>query len=373
MENELPENIILDVLSRLPVKTIIRFKCVCKKWRDLVSDPYFVHLHHSRSRPCLIFQECIYGDAIVELLEVEHEVDYHSLTLNHVKTLDLSAVRTHTPYWIIQVGSVNGLICLRRKRDATYIFNPVLQEYMIIHQPSDRFLTNGFGVSMAGEYKVIRIRGWRKSKYLENRVTLELEVYTLGKVQWRSLGQTPYNINYTRKLDPGVSVNSHVYWIADAQIYDFDLDTETFVLVPSPPGPQDDQESKQMLGVLKGSLSLFSWCSLGGFEVWVMKESWYKAIAIQENINPVLKTPKWKPLFLIDGSKGTSILILSADKLDRENLVAYCLNTNKFLDLNLPGNCFARMTTYRPSLVKLQNFGSERVHSFYSNDRPLCE
>ncbi|PWA83992.1 F-box domain-containing protein [Artemisia annua] len=46
---DLPGNVIADILTRLPVKTIIHCKCVCKKWREYVSDSYFVNLHLSRS------------------------------------------------------------------------------------------------------------------------------------------------------------------------------------------------------------------------------------------------------------------------------------------------------------------------------------
>ncbi|KAL9995329.1 putative F-box domain-containing protein [Helianthus debilis subsp. tardiflorus] len=165
----LPENVILEVCSRLPVKKITRFKCVCKKWRDLVSDTYFADLHLSRSPPCLMFHQYVYPGPILELVEVDHEVDYHRLTLDHVKSrnLHLISVRFHFPK--IQVGSVSGLICLRSHRfDVTYIFNPVVEEYVILPQPPHSediwSLSYGFGVSMAGEYKVISLRcGWTES------------------------------------------------------------------------------------------------------------------------------------------------------------------------------------------------------------------
>ncbi|XP_023741658.1 F-box protein At3g07870-like, partial [Lactuca sativa] len=40
----------INILSRLPVKTIIHCKCVCKKWLNIVLDTYFAHLQPSRSR-----------------------------------------------------------------------------------------------------------------------------------------------------------------------------------------------------------------------------------------------------------------------------------------------------------------------------------
>ncbi|PWA90771.1 F-box associated domain, type 1 [Artemisia annua] len=40
---DLPESVMFDILSRLPVKTIIHCKCICKKWRNIVSDTHFVN------------------------------------------------------------------------------------------------------------------------------------------------------------------------------------------------------------------------------------------------------------------------------------------------------------------------------------------
>lgn len=47
--------IVSDILSRLPVKSIVRFKCVCKHWRFLIEeDSYFIDLHLNRSKISLI-------------------------------------------------------------------------------------------------------------------------------------------------------------------------------------------------------------------------------------------------------------------------------------------------------------------------------
>ncbi|KAI3755614.1 hypothetical protein L1987_55418 [Smallanthus sonchifolius] len=342
MEDVLTENIMFDVLSRLPFKTLIYCKCVCKKWRDLVSDLYFVHLHHSKSPQCLL----IHQYRVIEWVDIEQEVDHQRLTLNHVKSLNLNFCKGSFGYPRIQVGSVNGLICVCHPYYAPYIFNPVVGEYMFIPKPRSNLvsLSYGFGVSTAGEYKVIRI--------CCNTISIEIEVYTLGTWKWRHLRQAPCNLESIRH---GLFLNGHVYWIAKGQIYDFDLNTETFELFPSPPG--DNEESKQVLGVLKGRLSRFSWSSLG-LTVWVMKECWCKAIAmIQENINPFLKSQECGPMCLIDdGLKGVGILIIRM----ADEVVAYCLNMNMILHLNF--SCLLNtIMTYRPSFLKLENVGSEYV------------
>lgn len=40
-----PGEMILEILARLPVKSLLRGKAVCKLWHKLVSDEYLVHLY----------------------------------------------------------------------------------------------------------------------------------------------------------------------------------------------------------------------------------------------------------------------------------------------------------------------------------------
>ncbi|XP_028074694.1 acyl carrier protein 1, chloroplastic-like [Camellia sinensis] len=47
----LPMDIIFDILNRLRVKSLLRFRCVCKTFRQLISNPTFIssHLLHHRT------------------------------------------------------------------------------------------------------------------------------------------------------------------------------------------------------------------------------------------------------------------------------------------------------------------------------------
>ena len=35
----LPDDPLVEILSRVPAKSVCRFKCVSKAWRDLIADP----------------------------------------------------------------------------------------------------------------------------------------------------------------------------------------------------------------------------------------------------------------------------------------------------------------------------------------------
>ena len=45
----LPEELIVEILSWVPVKPLMRFKCVSKTWNSLIFHPTFVKLHLQRS------------------------------------------------------------------------------------------------------------------------------------------------------------------------------------------------------------------------------------------------------------------------------------------------------------------------------------
>ncbi|KAJ9551936.1 hypothetical protein OSB04_015981 [Centaurea solstitialis] len=254
MEN-LPEQVMVDILSRLPVKTIIHCKCVCKKWHNLVNDSYFINLHLSRSPAGFMapHDPHISGGAtlkmgrIMKWVEIEDELDHHSLqpALNFDVNGFLGA--PFPPTVLIPLGSVNGLICILHRGvnvnvDHIYICNPITREFLALPRQQnykDADLIYKFGVNSLsavpgggraghtpwaqkywgpkitylysrGPFIYISPRAQKMSGTGLNSLTgeykllgilqmgpparqspLQVIVYTLGTSQWRSLGQAP--------------------------------------------------------------------------------------------------------------------------------------------------------------------------------------
>ena len=44
-DDDLPDEIVLDILSKLPVKSLLRFRCVCKPWYSSIANPKFISTH----------------------------------------------------------------------------------------------------------------------------------------------------------------------------------------------------------------------------------------------------------------------------------------------------------------------------------------
>ncbi|KAJ9551939.1 hypothetical protein OSB04_015984 [Centaurea solstitialis] len=376
------EEVMVDILSRLPVKTIIHCKCVCKKWRNLVNSSYFINLHFSRSPEGFMFHHDPLDDdtfGILKWVEIEDGLDHHSLHLEPVVNFDLDGcLAAHVPPLELKpVRSVNGLIFISQHFVSNnYICNPITREYLTLPKVENykesygHILLYNFGVnSVTGEYKVLRLFRGDLPPYppilgIPSLSPFDARIYTLGTSQWRSLGQVPYRIGGFREA----FLNSYFHWRVDGQdapesICTFDLDKETFQLFPSPPTqPGAIQESTGNLGVLKGCL-----CRLDTYDfqltMWVMKqygikESWHKELVITEAICDSLDW-EWKnDMFVFGGLQDGTILVVVGFKM-----LAYCPKTKTFEDLSLLDNWYV-VISHRPSFIKLKDIDSERVHTF---------
>ncbi|KAJ9551536.1 hypothetical protein OSB04_015581 [Centaurea solstitialis] len=383
----LPVELTMDILSRLPVKTIIHCKLVCNKWRNLISDSSFVDLHLSGSRATslIIHQNVNYkceasiDPGMLKWVEIEDKVDHHGLHYDSLVNLDLSLsmVPIFQSSRISLKGSVNGLICLRqysRRHNNTCIYNPVTREVLTLPTSpqypkhiSFTIIAYGFGVSsLTGEYKVVRaLNRIIRLNGDKSKMVSEAEVYTFGTGQWRNLGRLPYCIY---ESDVGAVLNDHCHWIlslaenhAPEKIITFDLSTEMFQLFPSPPIEEEEGNCIQHLAVLKGCLCN----SVAGdlnFTIWVMKEygiknSWHKEVVILEAIS---KWPEWLSIdyiYLIEGLKD--VTILSVDGMSG-SLFAFHPRNNAIEKIET-FDWLEGWLAYRPSFLKLQNFVSERA------------
>lgn len=231
--SHLPSEIMLDILSRLPVRTIMSCKCVCKPWLELLKTREFVNSHLSKLVPALTFVKG--GEQpkpyeIIEFADDDVDDDYRWDT---VLSLDLPP---HDRLLSIANGFL--LLCPRDGiRGDLLICNPMTREYIKLPPASalcgSIFQASGFGVSKtSGQYKAVRVLG------INAHNALECQVYTIGTGSWRRIACGWPVIYYSYHGDTvGTFLNGNLHWLADggSAIWCLDLEAEIFTTFSAPP------------------------------------------------------------------------------------------------------------------------------------------
>ncbi|GAB2285213.1 hypothetical protein Dimus_019665 [Dionaea muscipula] len=301
---DLPCSIIMDILGRLPMKTLLQCRHVCKAWHTLLSENYFYVLYGGRTPTSLILQVKGYTiDSLRSIWLVEADdnssTTYWNLEISRASSPDV-------PDFKYQLGnSCNGLICLRElsSREPIAIWNPIMGHYSILPRPisvSDDKVVSGFGFcSRTNQYKVLRV--FHEKHAPQSEWATEVFDFCVNSSRWRRVVDAPCPIP---SRIPGFYLYNCLHWILDYAgsnswcsdhelICCFDFMDEKFRSVPPPPIFSMDGRYKNHwsnLGILQGCLSI---CSIDAkvfrpdVQVWVMEEygvaeSWVKKLSFKD-------------------------------------------------------------------------------------------
>ncbi|GMI79455.1 CONSTITUTIVE EXPRESSER OF PR GENES 1, CONSTITUTIVE EXPRESSER OF PR GENES 30 [Hibiscus trionum] len=157
MSDYMPEEVILKILNRLPVKSLLRFRSVCKSWNTLISHPSFISAHlqaslSNNNTPFLLLKYRKNG-------KYGYFLHYDIDGFEEFKQLQFSPFRHAAVYSV--VGSCNGLICVLLYDMNFVLWNPSIQKYISFPKPSITYVSSykfgfGFGFdSRTNDYKVL--------------------------------------------------------------------------------------------------------------------------------------------------------------------------------------------------------------------------
>ncbi|XP_028785351.1 F-box protein At3g07870-like isoform X2 [Neltuma alba] len=261
----LPEEIIANILKRIPVKSLIRFQCVCKQWKNLFQTPSFIadHLPHHR-----------HDDTPSLLLQSNHRADSLKLCLvdeeNRVREFQnpplIDSLRDANV-----IGSSNGLLCVEFDEFgmsplSLLLWNPATREVRKIPRTLKYFKGKcilGFGhCQIINDYKIVRV-------YEFGLEVKRVEVYSLNTDSWKKIKFE--NLKGIRLLHETIAVNGTMFWHGSENlIVSFDITKEEFRLIPM---PLRYPQARTVLTVYENKLAMFSInATYGAPLLWVMKE-----------------------------------------------------------------------------------------------------
>lgn len=157
MVDLLPCEIFFNIFLRLPVKSILRCKYVCKSWGQLICDPYFLRMHLSLNQSQKLLLKSFPHDSFYSVdCEETHDV-----------AVQEKKIPLKSPNSIRILCSCNGLVCVGVLRDQIFLvelilWNPTTGDYKTLPDVQlsdhDRIETVGFGYdSSTDDYKLVRI------------------------------------------------------------------------------------------------------------------------------------------------------------------------------------------------------------------------
>ncbi|KAK1394868.1 F-box and associated interaction domain protein [Heracleum sosnowskyi] len=324
------EHLIAEILCRLPVKILLRFRCVSKPWRSLIDSPCFVKAHVKRSIECKIKPGIIINSFF------SYSVDFDSLHNNAPTAIQISEPLRTLLFATGDVGSCNGLHCLYNLQSDLFLWNPAMRKYRKLPTAPAGFLSpfefdksslGGFGYDAVNDdYKVLRIvqPGGR------NFCAFKVAIYSLKTNSWKRL-QNIYG-HFRFRGAWGMFMGGALHWITftpqgSPSILAFDLGVENYREVPLP-RLQNKNVKDMNIVIFAESLCMLEYFPSIRIDVWAMKDygvgnSWCKLFSVEQ---PKVAGCRIKPIFY---SKSREDVLLEADNKElpsqpqeKKNLIA---------------------------------------------------
>ncbi|WOH07028.1 hypothetical protein DCAR_0626457 [Daucus carota subsp. sativus] len=231
------EDILTEILKRLPVPSLIRLMLVQKSWYRLIQSPDFnkaLSWYHQNNTPAYILFHTNYCNRPISLCVNDKQFNqYSSLPFpqdfKHAKVLGIS----------------NGLICLSHLSHNNprplriFLWNPVIRKFKTsprcpIPDPSSGGSFDATGLAFGyvhkmNDYKVINtVRPYDEiGRYISDKIVVL--VYSLSTNSWKTSWKTVSKgmLPLSRNIDKPVIVNGVAYWNGTGgSIACFDIESE---------------------------------------------------------------------------------------------------------------------------------------------------
>ncbi|XP_062006545.1 putative F-box protein At1g70960 [Rosa rugosa] len=353
--SKFPEEMALQILSRMPPKSLMRFKCVRKSWYTLIKSPSFVSKHlfnslHNKQSTCIFCKRYVFRDiatkdveSVISLItfsnddvgDNDHEHISHSVIQDIDLPLSMSGVpknHVNEPELLGAVyitGHCDGIICL--VHGEIVLWNPAIKQFKVLPKP---LLTNGIVNSIgfgydprSKDYKVFSFPTHDEDRTSERDFNYppQVEVYSLSTDSWTEINADHLETETTNLYPEYFQMNFKGiwYWTGSEQqkefmvVYDsmdeewvrqliivFDMNDQVFedILFPySLYHPMIPYLEMRVI-VWNESVALFGQYRFGyaddAFGLWVMddivKGSWTKQLTLEVIVGTRMTLEMWK-------------------------------------------------------------------------------
>ncbi|KAM3338705.1 F-box only protein 8-like [Capsicum galapagoense] len=315
--DHLQEEILMDILSRLPVWSLLQFKCVSSIWKTLISDSYFTVKHLNRAKNDQGSQKLL----ITQMCFREEIFSMYCCPLSPAQLVDENVQKLKldcpsNPKLTVRCKILclyDGLAVIRvtdtfdRDLSTVLLWNPSTRESMVLPltEFSDQPIEYCFGLGYdytSGEYKILPIYQ-DFNPFCRHRAKLPNEILTLTSGYcWRRIAEYPRRgiCSLVWAMDFLAFIHATFHWIGISsnhfEVVSFSISNEAYGEMPL---------SEEILSLLMPGHYSIGVCVLGGmlcvhssisvlhdktmfFKFWVMKEygveeSWMSLLTVDSS------------------------------------------------------------------------------------------
>ncbi|GLT85044.1 hypothetical protein SLE2022_032460 [Rubroshorea leprosula] len=219
-----PEDVLMPIFSKLRGKSLIRFKCLSKRWNLVFSGRIFNRMFISlQNHQDFILQ---YDGLCPKLSRLRIGTSFNGCG-ESLRAKDIECPLQEASDEILRIAHCDGILCMFitniKEDDGTQsavVWNPMTKEHK-------RFKLTGFGSweafgfgydSVIDDYKVIHIKGSRAGFELQWRNIHSIRLKKAGIEDWvAALNNVPYSFSISANRKLAIAVNGCLYWIATKQ------------------------------------------------------------------------------------------------------------------------------------------------------------
>ncbi|KAJ0705367.1 putative F-box domain-containing protein [Helianthus annuus] len=272
------EDMIYGILARLPIKSLARFRCVCKLWLKYINDPYLRTIHLKEEPTPILFDHFppdriqinilrgVQNDPVMELFfKGSYDYRMHLASFNGLTLVlyELTLVEEdQDPFDAATFGFAVIVPLTKQRHDLPPISMKVRPDL------GGPWYAAGIGFDYSTN-TLKTVFSIAKDPQFEVLCTM---VHSSGTDSWREIAQIP--------TDPicgeGVYGHGRLHWLSRdgeleiIKIVWFDVKTEEFGLT-HPPKPTNFYEDMEQLADLNGEVG-FGYASPICIKLWILKQ-----------------------------------------------------------------------------------------------------
>ncbi|XP_075637224.1 F-box/kelch-repeat protein At3g06240-like [Castanea sativa] len=351
--DDIPLEIAFEILSWLPGKPLLRFRCVSKCYNSIITSPDFItkHFKHNLEVKSLLLDDNNNDHLLCKPPPDPRDQDFVRTVFCNISsdhTLTEVYRLTIPVYNPIIVGISKGLFCLAFQKltilsydsnneaddcssvSRVFLWNPNIRKLKILPSTDEAFGC-GFGCHHIQnndfDFKVLIYGVF----FLQSQ--LDFQVYTLSTDSWKHLE----SFNGSRgpvtwiENSPCLSFNGALHFIAYSHnhkyILSFDLHEEKFGEIMLPQNYSNGLCFKfEQLAVLEGSLALIAFHSpQQKCHIWVMRvygdvDSWTTNIVELEEVENFFGCTGRGELLIKKSSSPHELILFDPKSLDEKNI-----------------------------------------------------